>query len=328
MDLLFTNQKDRVDFCNFKAKRRIRSLESSIDSYDEEIKGAMAKCEAIFERYNADENYISRLSEIESKFHSPSGVMYGSSEVESLNIEKEAILNRYNDFLNSLPLSVREDLEFFASVVSKRQKMIVEATNLIEAIDRDFPDARDFDEQHYLETQTVFADLVSKKVDYKPEKRVSSMPWVVKSGIAPDALLGYGKDDSLNFKENEPVLDREVDQDTSFFNDKEDAFVSLAGNDVIVPEFEEVKEDPEEKSVTYTMATGDTLKLIAATVCGDENGWFDIYHANKELIDQRIAENKINPESLFFEDDGNILTGLTLVIPKMYTKETQVSHRL
>lgn len=329
MDLLFTSEVDRIAFCNFKANRRIKSLESRIDSYDEEIKDAIEKCGAIFDECGASENFIAELADIDSKFHSPSGVMYGSSEVESLNLEKENLLNRYNDFLAGLPLTRREDLEFLSGVLGKRRKMILDAADLIDALDREYPEARDFDVEGYLATQTVFSEI--PKEDFKSEEvklMPSSMPYVVHSGPAPDALLGYGTETAQVFEEIAPEETTHAEQDNSFFNDTEDSFGSLAGNDVIVPTFEEVKENPEEKTVTYTMATGDTLKLVATAVCGDENGWYDIYNANRELIDQRISENKVNPEAIFFEDDGDILTGLTLVIPKMYTKESQVTHRM
>ena len=89
--------------------------------------------------------------------------------------------------------------------------------------------------------------------------------------------------------------------------------------DVITPI---INEDPTEETaeLTYTLENGESLSSLAAAICGDENGWMDIYSANKELIENTMKQKGV-VDNQNIENNDKLFSGLTLNIPNIFKKE-------
>ena len=58
MDTLIDRDAQIVLY-NLKAKKKIKRIEENVDIFDKEIKESMDKCDELFNKYNADINYLS-----------------------------------------------------------------------------------------------------------------------------------------------------------------------------------------------------------------------------------------------------------------------------
>ena len=65
MDTLIDRDAQIVLY-NLKAKKKIKRIEENVDIFDKEIKESMDKCDELFNKYNADINYLSELMEVEN----------------------------------------------------------------------------------------------------------------------------------------------------------------------------------------------------------------------------------------------------------------------
>lgn len=82
---------------------------------------------------------------------------------------------------------------------------------------------------------------------------------------------------------------------------------------------ESLPEKPIEEKYYYKMQPGQSLADIAKAICGDVNGWLDLYYANQALIDGILSETQYY-EFNDFETDAEIFAGLDLEIPMVFTK--------
>ena len=68
------------------------------------------------------------------------------------------------------------------------------------------------------------------------------------------------------------------------------------------------------------MPKGFSIIDIALAICGDSNGWLDIYDMNKEIFNN-IVKEKNNNNFDNIENDLNIFSGLNIKIPTVFKKD-------
>ena len=316
MEESFTKQEELITFANLKAKGRIISLEKSSKEYNIDLEDALKKADEIQRKFASSTNYIAELVKINDKIEQLSDQKYGD-EMDAIFMQKDNLLSGYEAFLSTLPLEERENLEFYAGVILDRMRRIKDDKVLIEKIDDAYPNARNLDVDEAYSTVPVLKEIrkmtkVSDNDDMDLSE-VDSLPFVKKVIKISDY-----QDVEETVDEDKPI---ELESDTTFFDPTDDLTSSIE-NDRVVPLFSEVKDEEPVKleipdSITYTMDNGDSLASLAEIVCDNENGWKDIYLANKDVIDNHCKEQGLE----FIEDmkyDPKVLTGLTLVIPNEY----------
>ena len=109
MDTLIDRDAQIVLY-NLKAKKKIKRIEENVDIFDKEIKESMDKCDELFNKYNADINYLSELMEVENDLQNENSKRHSSSE--SLLAKKDSILEEFiatND-INVLPKEIQEKI--------------------------------------------------------------------------------------------------------------------------------------------------------------------------------------------------------------------------
>lgn len=263
-------------------------------------------------------------------------------KLDEVFAKKEELLSEYEEFLTELPLEDRENLEFYVKKILDRKERITSADELITRIENAYPDARNLIVEEAFSKVGVLRDIrnllnpESEEVTME-ESEISTLPYVTKvSSLSEDI-------------EEEPVVDvkpEEIESDMTFFDPNDDLTASIE-NEVVVPEFKEVEEEEPDKieipdaivdgdvsslfsevkeepteleipeGITYNMEDGDSLSVLAETICGNENGWRDIYEANKEVVEKRCAERNLTfNENLIYDD--KMFSGLSVVIPNEF----------
>jgi hypothetical protein len=152
-----------------------------------------------------------------------------------------------------------------------------------------------------------------------------------------DEDIKDNQDDSDN-KSNEEVKPIEVKEEEIApvaISDNNELITPLPVKDEKEPEIEDQKEDnivkfpvseevnevePIEDDTKYTMEHGDTLANLALALCDDENGWYDIYKVNKEVLDKAMADKDIKDFN-DIEHNEEVFNGLALNIPNIFKKE-------
>lgn len=348
MEDLFANSQEYQAFCNLKAKGRILSLEKDKSKFQDEISDILKKSDEILKQYGASINYISELINIDAQLQN---IDIDKSDISAneLTLKRDNLYNEYNQFLDNLPLSVREDLEFYYKKIFDRKLRLDESSEVISELDYEYPDARDLDVEDAFNTQQILKDIKNYLypeddfVSLEHDDDIMTLPYVTKISEAPESLLMDTNDTIEEIHENEPA--EEVVTDNSFFDPSDDFTSKIEESDKIAPLFSEDKEEPvkletievqldeptdistlfaneekqkEDEELTYLMEKGISLKDLALAVCDDENGWKDIYNANKDIILQRLSEKGLSDSDYAFENDANIFDGLALIIPNRY----------
>jgi hypothetical protein len=331
MENLFTNNQEYITFCNLKAKGRIISLEKSEKQYADEIEQTLKKCGEICENYQSS-NYINEILDIETKLQSIEGQRYSANQLEELTSKKTDIYHKYNNFLAGLPLNTREDLEFLTKKLFDRQARLKKSQELISEIEDEYRDARSLNVEETFKTlpilMSISSYLTKEDKEQTMEEEVDSqkinLPYVVKITEAPAQLLSNLKEDKAPTEEETM---QELSTDNSFF-DPTDDFTTSIENEKITPVIAENDENYDnEDKLTYEMIKGDSLTKVALAVCDDENGWYDIYKANKKIIDDKLKELGLNHEEPF-EENEEIFAGMSLIIPNIYEKNNSPEIKL
>ena len=328
MENLFTNGAEYLAFLKIIANRRLNNLLRDNDTFLHEIEEALIKCGEICSAYGADTNYIRDIYELESKIAIAERKNITSTDVGDLSMKRESLTNKYNSFVATLPLEEAENLEFYFKQISDRSSRISKNNEAINKINQEYPDARTITPEdrknhrifreinNYLHPKTETEEIVAQEEE--------SLPYVVEMHEAPTDLV-----------EEEIVETPEVDlgpsvADNSFFkNDEADDFGTQIESEPVIHKFKEVEErevdampeTPKEDEVTFSLERGTSLTDLSVALCGDENGWYDIYNANKEIIDQRLEEAGLSRNEAF-ESNDEVFDGLTLVIPNIYEKSS------
>ena len=386
MEKLFTNNNEYLDFANALAYRRIKKLERSNSAYNTEVEEALTECGEIFEKYGSETNYIADIIDLELKVQNGEAQKINSVELEDLSLRRESLYNKYNSFLEKLPLDVKEDLEFYFKKIFDRKLRYSHALDLVNQIKREYPASDNLTVVEIME-QPIFQSISSylnkdEKVEVKEEtpivekqEETNNLPYVVQIKKAPEELLKEEvkdepvleepKEKEINsniFEENNiddiiPSFNELPEQKIDTIEPKEEMEMpkeNVEAEDIFTP-FEDLPliEEPtneldfqeeipveineeaqkeidevlpevkeEEEKLTYTMEKGDTLTGLACAICEDENGWYDIFEANKEALEARLKEAGLSKNDPF-ENNEEVFAGLTLTIPNVYEKGSQ-----
>ena len=376
MEQLFTNYNEFTDFLSAKAHQRIGKLSTTNQKYDVEINEAIAKCDEIFKANGVETNYINEIIAIEMQMQSMEDTNENSNDLDELALKRESLYKKYDAFIESLPLSLKEDLEFNFKKIVDRKLRSNHTNDLIAQIEKEYPKAADLTINEIMEqpifkkaSETLHVPFV-EEVETKEE--TVNLPYVVQIKKAPENLLHpemveITEELPIEKTANVPVEEDTIKDIPNLFNTMSDfnfedkivpSFTELSEketdkievkDDLVVnsfeeePEFEpftgfnglidlnneesekkpEIIEQAKEDENTYTMENGDSLANLAYALIDDENGWYDIFEANKDKLIQRMREAGLtrNDDIQYNEE---IFSGITLTIPNVYEKKSAV----
>lgn len=352
MEMLLDSNTQNILY-NLKAKKKMKKLQNNIAQFDDEIRESLAKCEVIFDNNNARENYIKKLDELQLQMDNNSNKRV---TIESLEAEKESIIHDFKEFQNSLPLTVKEDLLFYIKKIEDRQRREEEDSRLLNEIEMNYPDAKDFDvnaaynvfpfsaiRDYYNETESVSENVESTVFtsDHHSLPYVISIRQYSKEKEAEEEYFYeeettetvsdnsfYGVDDKIT-----EALNNEEPSYTDTYNElveSSDEDIIEATEEVQIEEpsidtqtvnndddIENTESEPEE--LEYPLDEGISLADLALALCDDEKGWTDIYKANKSVLDPIINENSLNINQA--KKETTLFAGITLKIPNEFKKE-------
>lgn len=297
MDTLIDNQA-QIALYNLKAKKKIRKIEESIDTFDKEIKESIEKCEELFNKYDAPTNYINELIEVEndntSKRHSSS---------ENLSAKKESILEEIKSFQSNLPLTAREDLSFLMKKINDRQKREDDNLQELKQIEELYPEARDYDVKTaytlfpfsaiklYLHPEDATNETTESEEESIITAAPHNMPYVV-------SIKKYSHEIE-DEKESEAALEENLSTDTesdNTFFESGDNLTSAINNDLIAPEA--TKE--EETSVLLAPEMNENSDVIAPIETSFDEVVSPLDSEKEQKIQEEIPEksekNEEEPE--------------------------------
>ena len=355
MNKLFTNQNEYTDFLNAIAHRRIKKLSNGEKQFEEEINDALEKCGKIFEEFGSQINFISEIIDIEMKMQKDES----ANDLEDLSLKRESLYNKFNQFLENIPLEQREDLEFYFKKILDRRLRANNTNDIISQIKKEYPQAEDLTVIEIMEQPTFqrINGLLSNDLVKENEavEETQNLPYVVQIKEAPQDLLETKKEEVIEEKPQAEIseIKPEENAEVPLIPDLEisDLFNSDLEpenyEDKVTPSLNKVEEAPEanvddifnvfdsfdeekpqsiEESKpedidinTYTMEKGDTLAGLASALIDDENGWYDIFEANKDLLIKRLGEAGLTKDDPF-QYNEEVFAGLTLNIPNVYEK--------
>lgn len=336
MDILFTNSTDSISFLNIIAQRRLNNLTRDNETFQAEIEEALSNCGEICSKHGSDTNFVREIIALDAKMDAAERKSINSRDVSDLSLRRESLYDKYNQFLASIPLEDKENLEFaFKQVLDRIQRISVNDETMAK-ISLDYPDAKSVtpeERKNHRVFRSINAFLYPEMeaVEEKEEEKNDELPYVVKISAA--------KDDLIEAEIEEPVGEIAAPEtDNSFYQDGTDDFITQVDNEYIPHEFKEVKEPevdkiaeveeevpkvPEEiaedTDVTFTIEKGISLTDIAIALCGDENGWYDLYNANKDAIDNKLTEAGLSHDEPF-ESNDEVFDGLVIKIPNQFNK--------
>lgn len=264
MDTLIDRDAQIVLY-NLKAKKKIKRIEENVDIFDKEIKESMDKCDELFNKYNADINYLSELMEVENDLQNENSKRHSSSE--SLLAKKDSILEELKEFQSKLPLTAKEDLSFLMKKINDRQKREDDNLQELKQIEELYPNAREYDVKA---AYTIFP-FSAIKLYLHPEEMAETGIEVEEESVVTAAPHNMPYVVSIK-KYNEPVedsepetdspldekLSAETESDNTFF-ESGDKLTSAINNNVNAPEVTE----EEETSVLLAPGIEENTDIIA-----------------------------------------------------------------
>lgn len=292
MDTLIDRDAQIVLY-NLKAKKKIKRIEENVDIFDKEIKESMDKCDELFNKYNADINYLSELMEVENDLQNENSKRHSSSE--SLLAKKDSILEELKEFQSKLPLTAKEDLSFLMKKINDRQKREDDNLQELKQIEELYPNAREYDVKA---AYTIFP-FSAIKLYLHPEEMAESGIEVEEESIITAAPHNMPYVVSIK-KYNEPVEDSEpetespldenfsaeTESDNTFF-ESGDKLTSAINNNVTAPEV--TKE--EETSVLLAPGIEENTDIIAPV----EASFDEVVSPLNSIEESTPLEDKITP---------------------------------
>ena len=293
MDTLIDRDAQIVLY-NLKAKKKIKRIEENVDIFDKEIKESMDKCDELFNKYNADINYLSELMEVENDLQNENSKRHSSSE--SLLAKKDSILEELKEFQSKLPLTAKEDLSFLMKKINDRQKREDDNLQELKQIEELYPNAREYDVKA---AYTIFP-FSAIKLYLHPEEMAETGIEVEEESIVTAAPHNMPYVVSIK-KYNEPVedsepetdspldekLSAETESDNTFF-ESGDKLTSAINNNVTAPEV--TKE--EETSVLLAPGIEENTDIIAPI----ETSFDEVVSPLNSIEESTPLEDKITKE--------------------------------
>lgn len=340
MTSLLLTENDNYNFSNLLANRRAKKLKMEISTLEDEIKLAIEDAGKIFANNGVTTNYIREINELSKE----------ESDIKRSQLEREL-----SEILDGLSLNVKEDIEFLMQKIKNRKEKRLSLQQTLESILEIYPDTFNIDPKATYASIPILTKIneyltpvAAKEEDtVKEEEQVTVVPedrkYVTRIFKAPEELLA-------KYQQSQPVLPSEIVEpqleiDNSFYGGdipfEAEPIIPLVSEEIegehlsiseeeLNATFTDMPFDSQENSgeteeeqsnleetITYVLEEGNTLASLALLLCGNENGWFDIYEANKALFDEKIKQKGIsNMDNI--EHNGEIFVGLNIVIPNKY----------
>lgn len=320
MDTLIDRDAQIVLY-NLKAKKKIKRIEENVDIFDKEIKESMDKCDELFNKYNADINYLSELMEVENDLQNENSKRHSSSE--SLLAKKDSILEELKEFQSKLPLTAKEDLSFLMKKINDRQKREDDNLQELKQIEELYPNAREYDVKA---AYTIFP-FSAIKLYLHPEEMAETGIEVEEESIVAAAPHNMPYVVSIK-KYNEPVedsepetdspldekLSAETESDNTFF-ESGDKLTSAINNNVTAPEV--TKE--EETSVLLAPGIEENTDIIAPI----ETSFDEVISPLNSIEESTPLEDKITQVEEAPEEEVSVIPETSVIVeePKEEVKE-------
>lgn len=292
MDTLIDNQAQVVLY-NLKAKKKIKKIEENIDTFDKEIKESIDKCDELFNKYNADINYINELIEVENDIENENTKRHSTNE--NLLAKKDSILEELKAFQSKLPLTAKEDLSFLMKKINDRQKREDDSLQELKQIEELYPTARDYDVKS---AYNIFPFSAIKLYLHPEETEETSnlteeesiitaaphnMPYVV-------SIKKYSKEVEEEPEEESTLnedLTNETESDNTFF-DSGDTLTSAINNEITAP----TTTSEDETSVLLAPGIEENADIIAPM----ETNFDEVVSPLDAVEPKEITEEQITEE--------------------------------
>lgn len=292
MDTLIDNQAQVVLY-NLKAKKKIKKIEENIDTFDKEIKESIDKCDELFNKYNADINYINELIEVENDIENENTKRHSTNE--NLLAKKDSILEELKAFQSKLPLTAKEDLSFLMKKINDRQKREDDSLQELKQIEELYPTARDYDVKS---AYNIFPFSAIKLYLHPEETEETSnlteeesiitaaphnMPYVV-------SIKKYSKEVEEEPEEESTLnedLTNETESDNTFF-DSGDTLTSAINNEITAP----TTTSEDETSVLLAPGIEENADIIAPM----ETNFDEVVSPLDAVESKEITEEQITEE--------------------------------
>ena len=123
------------------------------------------------------------------------------------------------------------------------------------------------------------------------------------------------KDPEIDVQQNvEVIAEKEPEREEQEATLEKDNIVQFPDSNL-----EKEQQFEDEGLITFEMPEDFTLIDLASALCGNAEGWLDIYAANKERFDEIIQE-KNNGIVDNIENNGNLFAGLTIKVPTIFNE--------
>lgn len=110
------------------------------------------------------------------------------------------------------------------------------------------------------------------------------------------------------------------DEKTKSTNELDD-FVGITLDELNAePAIDSEKPAKKSEDIKYELTAEDTLSGLAQSLYGIKSAWYDLYEANKEILNSRLQEKGIT-EKADIENQKGVFNGLSIVIPNEFTAE-------
>ncbi|MDD2409330.1 MAG: hypothetical protein PHD03_01240 [Bacilli bacterium] len=157
-------------------------------------------------------------------------------------------------------------------------------------------------------------DQIKEEIELNPfdkmDKAIAEMEFEKENQIEPENNFVT----DINFELSD--LEQEEDMPKEIAELIEEPEIPL---DIIEP-VEDRHEINNEKMVSFNMPKGFSLVDIAVALCGDSNGWIDIYDANKAIFN-KIVNEKNNGNFNDVENNPDLFADLNINIPTVFKKD-------
>ncbi len=365
MTELLLSKSEIIDFRNLKANWRIRKLKKEIEHLNSEISAEINSAGDIFNAANAKVNYIFEIESLNAALEAKS-----EDESQEIKLKIEQLTGKFQEFLKSVSLSTREDIEFILKKVSARKERIQALQTTLDTIDKTYPEAQNASSRELFAKIPVLRrinDEFNPQQELSPNEEIISEPlqatistdepYVVsihqasesliqtlsketsEPKLAIDELLANSvATDNTFFDEDglpalikgeakaKPVFTEETIP-TGFYDDNDspkssnelDEFVGITLDELnAIPSTGNEKKNHED--IKYELTFEDTLADIAQSLYGIRSAWYDLYEANKEILNTILQEQGITEKSNI-ENQKGVFAGLSIIIPNEFTTD-------
>ncbi len=149
---LFNNAVEENNFYNLLAARKYKLKHEEIKAYNNDIDKYLKKCDEIFKRNNSNYNYVEEIFKHDNS---------------SFQVQEE-----FAEYLKTLDLNIREDIEFNSRRIEDRLNRIENTTKEIKQLLEFYPLTEEFKFEETIETlMPIFNEInsLTKKEEYKPK---------------------------------------------------------------------------------------------------------------------------------------------------------------